>query len=91
MAEKTSRVKATMGGKKSKGKKSKKAKSPSRKLEIRHAANGGYITTRHPEQPEEQPEEHAISDLQGLHDHLDQTMAQAPQPQPMPAQQVAGV
>jgi hypothetical protein len=98
MAEKETRVKSTMGGKsKDKPKKRKKKSKPIHSMTVRHAANGGYISTHHsqPEEEEEegqQPEEHAISDLQGLHDHIDQHMAEAPQPQmqPAPVQQVTG-
>lgn len=90
MAEKSTRVKSTMGGK-SKPKRKKKSKGMHH-MKIRHAAAGGYIAEHHqtPEEPEGQPtEEHAIPDISALHDHIDEHLAQPPQP--MPAQQVAGV
>lgn len=91
MAEKESRVKHTMGGK-SKPKKRKKKSAGVHRMEIRHAANGGYIATHKglEDQAEgEQPEEHPLENIDSLHSHIDEHLAQPPQP--MPAQQVAGV
>jgi len=87
-----SRAGAAMSGegkdKKSKKKDSKKKKGSKKKphrMEIRHAASGGYIATHHfkpePDEmgrmgPSPESEDHAISDMAQLHDHMDEHMSQ---------------
>lgn len=80
MAKKpTGKVHSTMGGK----------SKPVHRMHIRRGAKGGFIAEHHfkrqgEEMPEE-PEEHVISDLQGLHDHMDEHMADQPDQQSAPA------
>jgi len=91
-----SRAGAAMSGEdKAKSKPKKAAKKKSRKvhrMEIKRAANGGYIATHHFKQepgevgPAPESEDNALSDMNQLHDHLDEHMgpedeaAEGPQP-----------
>jgi hypothetical protein len=91
------RASSAMGGGKKKSKKKKSSGKHVHEMHIRHAANGGYIVKHHFKpvaggggQPQE-PEEHAIPDMPGLQDHVQDNMQQPPpqqaQPQPAPAAQ----
>jgi hypothetical protein len=87
--KKDDRISSAMGGKKSKPKpktKNKKTGKHVHEMHIRHAASGGYIAKHHfkPQagsgMPEE-PEEHAIPDMNALTQHVQDNMQPAPQPQ----------
>jgi len=94
MADKShagSRAKSVLGGK---GKsKSKGGKHP-HELHIRRGSKGGFIV-RHSHKPDAdtgitpEDEEHPISDIDSLHDHVDQAMGDQP-PMPAPAPAPAG-
>lgn len=89
MAE--SRSKSVLGGKKSESKKEKKhsdSKKPD-EIHIRKGASGGFIAKHHHkagkdgETPDSQ--EHVLSDMSQLHDHLDDQMGDQPDAGTMPA------
>lgn len=89
MAE--SRSKSVLGGKKSGSKKEKKhsdGKKP-HEIHIRKGASGGFIAKHHHKADEngETPEsqEHVLSDMSQLHDHLDDQMGDQPDAGTMPA------
>lgn len=80
------RAKNVLGGK------SKKKKKPVHRMNIRHAASGGYIAEHQfkPSMngPAQEPEEHAIPDMDALKAHVEQHMAEPPEeaePQAAPA------
>jgi hypothetical protein len=87
------RVSSAMGAskKKSKSKKSKGTKRHVHEMNIRHAANGGYIV-KHSFKPSAndadvpEPEEHAIGDMDQLQDHVGDNMMPQASPQPGPSQ-----
>lgn len=89
MAE--SRSKSVLGGKKSGSKKEKKhsdGKKP-HEIHIRKGASGGFIAKHHHKADEngETPEsqEHVLSDMSQLHDHLDDQMGDQPDAGTAPA------
>lgn len=88
------RVSSAMGGKKKSKSKSKHKKGGKHvhEMNIRHAASGGYIAKHHfkPQagsgMPEE-PEEHAIPDMNALTQHVQDNMQPQAQPQQQQPQQ----
>lgn len=89
------RAGSAMSGKKKSKSKGKKGGKHVHEMHIRHAASGGYIAKHHFKPggggaPQE-PEEHAIPDMDALQQHVgDNMQPQAqPQPQPGPMQQQA--
>lgn len=97
---KHSRVASALSGsdkpkKKSAKKKKKKSTARPHRVELTHAASGGYIARHHfkPEGPTgvaPEMEEHAIPDIEGLHNHIDEHMGEAPEPEPEPAPAAGG-
>lgn len=90
MAEKSSRAKSAMGGKKSSSKSGKKPHS----MHVRRGHSGGFVVTHH-HMPDESgigmpDEEHVVPDMQSLHDHMDSSMGdQGPAPVAPPPEQQA--
>lgn len=87
------RAGSAMGGSKKKSKsKKKKGGKHVHEMHIRHAASGGYIAKHHfKPQPggsgmPEEPEEHAIPDMNALTQHVQDNMQPQPQPQQQPQQ-----
>lgn len=70
-----SRAHSVLGG----HKKKKGGKSKVHKMEIRHAANGGFIV-EHKRKPSDMqdPEEHQIGDMDQLKQHVEDNMGQQP-------------
>lgn len=74
-----------------KKKSDKKKKRKVHRMELRHAANGGYIATHHyksdggPE-PMPEPEDHALMDIDQLHSHMDEHMSPEEEAAPEPEQ-----
>jgi hypothetical protein len=85
-------VRAMGSEKKEKGKSSKKSKI--HRMEIRHAASGGYIVTHHQKPAADsmlggaqEPEEHAVPDVAALQQHVAANMGDgAPAPAAPPAE-----
>lgn len=93
MAKEHSRVHAAMGGsKKESGSKSKSKSGKVHRMHIRRSANGGFIAEHHfkaekgKEADVQEPEEHQVSDIDQLKQHLEEHMGdQEAAPQAAPA------
>lgn len=101
MADTKKRGESVMSGSKPKPKTKKKkaGKKPVHEMNIRHAANGGFIAKHSfkpsPEDAAPQDEEHAIPDMDALHQHMDDHMSMpppaAPPVSPSPGAAMGGV
>jgi len=86
--EKSTRVKAVLGGSKKSHKGGKKShKSGGRKphsMHIRRSANGGYIAKHEYDEPTQPSDEHVLPDHDALMEHVQEHMAPQEEPAPMP-------
>lgn len=77
------RGESAMSGEKKKSK--KRSKKRPIEMRLRHAASGGYIAKHSfkpgPGEAAPEDEEHAIPDLDSLHDHIDNHFSAPPKPQ----------
>jgi hypothetical protein len=86
------RVSSAMGGSRKKSKtKKKKGGKHVHEMHIRHGASGGYIAKHHfkpgADGMPQEPEEHAIPDMDALQQHVADNMQPGPQPSPQPQPQ----